>query len=219
MANALLSAERAAFLNDTQPEFGKWIAKGDSIQCGVDGDMIEAYPDGVLRPSGTVTKVKRFGEAGVSLRVRLDSNNQMIEIPVSTTDPGRVWQPTQKTFEHMQYRAMQAGMSSVADPAELGADDMGADDMGADGMGDPVYRGTHNDSIQEIEMALASLQTTLSALASQVSSMRQPAPRAAPRGAEWADPGFESDSSDGGAAAVGTFHFASDMSSDSEDGY
>jgi len=208
---ALLSAERAAFLNDTQTEFAKWVQVNDTVELGIDGDMLNAYPDGAPRPSGTVTKVRRIGDAGVGITI-LTASGQKIHIPVGTTDPGRVWQPTQQTFEDMQYRAMQAGMSSGADAPEA---DMGPGDMGDD---DAVYRGTHKYSIENLEMALASLQTSLSALVGEVSSMRQSAPPAALLG-EPADLGVDSDSSDGGAAGVGTFHFASDMSSDSEDGY
>jgi hypothetical protein len=210
----LLSPERAAFLNETQPEFARWVKKGDMVECGIDGDMLKAYKDGEVRPMGEIIKLKRFSEAGVSLRVRLAGSNQVVEIPVGTTDPGRVWQPTQATFELMQHRAMAAGMANL--DAEV------APAAGAD-LDGPAYRGTNHHSVQKFEVALADLQNTLTALSSEVSSMRNPGTvaAAAPLWAEGANPGSDSDSSTVEAphGNHGTFHFASDMSSDSEDGY
>jgi hypothetical protein len=216
---SLLSAERAAFLNDTQTEFARWVQKGDAIECGLDGDMLQAYQEGEARPTGVITKLKRFGEMGVSLRVLLDGSNQVIEIPVGTTEPSRVWQPTQATFERMQHRAMQAGMANMEAGVDGPADLDGPAYRGA-AVDDPAYRGADGRSIEKLELALAGLQNSLSALSSEVTGMRQPAPPAAPLGMGWDDPGSDSDASSvGGPATAGTFHFASDMSSDSEDGY
>lgn len=114
----ITAGDRLAHVGEVMPRFASFVREGDELLLGLESDNLFPYADGP-RPMGKVTRVQPDA-GGVALTLKMQDGSTK-HIDANSVDPGSLWEWTEKSFNDVVGRAVEAESAPAASSSAAAA--------------------------------------------------------------------------------------------------